>query len=627
MTGLRAPAALGAAVLTLALASGATAGSSFDLDETGSARFPDRSFVLTLPSARRLDPNQLQVRENGRMVSDFSVVPADQEGGRFGVVLVIDASMSMRGEPIEGAVEAARAFAEQRSPAQPLAIVTFNSKPTVLLRPTTDASAIEAALAAPPKLARGTLIHDAVAAALSLLRDARISAGSIVLLSDGADTGSTVPGAVVTTRAKNLGVRVFTVGLRGDGFDPSTLTALAEETGAEYSAATTSAGLTQLFENLGDRLANQYLLRYRSLAGPEERVTVEVSVEGIEGVASEEYVSPPLPDTSAEPFHRTFPETFWRSTAAALAVSILSALLLGAGVAALLRPRRPALRKRMAEFVTVATDDDRRQRALATDKVLAGAERSLERTAWWARFKEELEIARVGMPAVQIVGATAGATVLAMWLASTIGGSFLFAPIGFLVPLGVHSFLKRKLEHQRRLFAEQLPDNLQVLASALRAGHSLVGALSVVVDDSPEPSRAEFQRVIAKEQLGVPLDEAFAVVVRRMANRDLEQVALVASLQRDTGGNTAEVLDRVTDTVRERFELRRMVRTLTAQGRMSRWIVTALPIGLLAFITAVSPEYMRPLFEEPFGRVMLVVGGLMLIAGSFVIKKIVDIKV
>jgi tight adherence protein B len=216
---------------------------------------------------------------------------------------------------------------------------------------------------------------------------------------------------------------------------------------------------------------------------------------------------------------------------------------------------------------------------------------------------------------------------VAMWLAFAVGGSVLFAPVGLLVPVFARLAVKRKLERQRSLFAEQLPDNLQVLASALRAGHSLVGALSVVVDDCPEPSKAEFQRVIADEQLGVSLDEAFGVVVRRMANRDLEQVALVAALQRDTGGNTAEVLDRVTDTVRERFELRRMVKTLTAQGRMSRWVVTALPIGLLLFITAISPAYMRPLYEEPLGRVFLVVAAVMLLAGSLVIKKIVDIKV
>ncbi len=101
-----------------------------------------------------------------------------------------------------------------------------------------------------------------------------------------------------------------------------------------------------------------------------------------------------------------------------------------------------------------------------------------------------------------------------------------------------------------------MPDNLQVLASALRAGHSFVGALAVVANDAPEPARSEFQRVVGDEQLGVPIDQALHVVVERMESRELEQVALVAALQRETGGNTAEVLDRVTATIRERFELR-----------------------------------------------------------------------
>jgi tight adherence protein B len=566
--------------------------------------------------------------ENGRTVSDVFVVPAEEAGGRLGVVLVVDASLSMRGEPIGNAVEAARAFAEQRKPTQPVAIVTFNKKPTVLLRPTTDEEEIAAALVSAPKLAAGTRIHDAVATGLGLLEEAGITVGAVVVLSDGADTGSSLAGSTVAERAREAGVRIFSIGLRGRGFDPETLARLAERSGGEYAEATTREGLTRLFETLGARLANQYVLRYRSHAGPKQRVIVEVTVAGVSGVASSGYVSPALPDTPAGAFHRPFAETFWRSPAAALGVSILSAVLLGIGLAAILRPRRPALRKRMAEFVSVApAADDRRPGALRTDKVLAGAERSLERTPWWGRFKEELEIARISVPAVQIVAGTVVATLVAGWIASKIGGSFLFAPLALLVPLAVRQFVKRKLARQRQLFAEQLPDNLQVLASALRAGHSLVGALSVVVDDSPEPSKAEFQRVIADEQLGVSLDEAFGIVVRRMENRDLEQVALVAALQRNTGGNTAEVLDRVTDTVRERFELRRMVKTLTAQGRMSRWIVTALPVGLLVFITAVSPEYMRPLFEEPVGRVLLVVGGLMLVAGSLVIKKIVDIKV
>src|SRR5436190_742264 len=209
----------------------------------------------------------------------------------------------------------------------------------------------------------------------------------------------------------------------------------------------------------------------------------------------------------------------------------------------------------------------------------------------------------------------------------TIFSSKVIALLGLSVPFVVRGYIKRRVSRKRGQFAEQLPDNLQVLASAMRAGHSFIGALSVVVDDAPEPSRSEFRRVIADEQLGVPLEDALHVVVERMESRELEQVALVAAVQRNSGGNTAEVLDRVTETIRERFELRRMVKTLTAQGRLSRWIVSLLPVFLLTVITLINPGYMHVLFASGGGRLALAFAGLMVIAGSFVIKRIVNIKV
>ena len=191
----------------------------------------------------------------------------------------------------------------------------------------------------------------------------------------------------------------------------------------------------------------------------------------------------------------------------------------------------------------------------------------------------------------------------------------------------MRAIINRRVERQRQAFAEQLPDNLQVLASALRAGHSLVGALSVVVDDAPDPSRREFRRVLADEQLGVSLEDALEVVAERMDSRDVKQVALVAALQHETGGNTAEVLDRVAETVRERFELRRLVRTLTAQGRMSRWVLTSLPILLLVVITLLNPRYVSPLYTHSTGRVLLVAAAVMVAGGSLVIRRIINIKV
>ena len=161
------------------------------------------------------------------------------------------------------------------------------------------------------------------------------------------------------------------------------------------------------------------------------------------------------------------------------------------------------------------------------------------------------------------------------------------------IPFGVYALLNRKLVALRRKFADQLPDNLEVLASALRAGHSLAGALSVVVSDAAEPSHREFRRVVSNDQLGIPLEEALEETVRRMANRDLEQVVLIASLQRRAGGDAAEVLDRVTETVRGRQEVRRLVRTLTAQGRLARWIVTILPLALFALLSSSTPTTPR----------------------------------
>jgi tight adherence protein B len=284
----------------------------------------------------------------------------------------------------------------------------------------------------------------------------------------------------------------------------------------------------------------------------------------------------------------------------------------------------------MAEFVSVpaARETMRRPTAQLTEMMLEGTETVFRGSSRWQRWRWELEIAKVTMPPEQIAVLTAVASFLMFLVIKFVFGSLLVGIIlALAIPWSVRSLLKQKLTRQRKLFAEQLPDNLQVLASALRAGHSFIGALSVVVNDAPEPARSEFRRVVADEQLGVPIDQALHVVCERMQSRELEQVALVAALQRETGGNTAEVLDRVTDTIRERFELRRTVQTLTAQGRMSRWVLTFLPLFLLLAITLINPGYMNVMYDSVAGRVLLVMAGIFVVAGSLVIKRIVNIKV
>jgi tight adherence protein B len=203
----------------------------------------------------------------------------------------------------------------------------------------------------------------------------------------------------------------------------------------------------------------------------------------------------------------------------------------------------------------------------------------------------------------------------------------VFALFALAVPLVARALCRRRLRKVRDAFADRLPETLQVLSSALRARHSFSASLSVVAADAEGPTRREFERIVADERLGVPLDVALMEVARRMDNPDLEQVALVAELQRQTGGNMAEVLDRVVETIRGRFDLRRLVTTLTAQGRMARWIVSLLPVFLFAVISVINPGYEATLYTSTGGQIALAVAALMVISGSFVIKRIVDIKV
>ena len=619
---------LALAVLATVAAVTPAAADDLRMSSARDASFPYRSYVLTVPPGQELVPGQVHVTENDRGVGSASLERSGQTGAaEFGVVLVIDASSSMRGAPIEAATAAAREFAEHRSPDQTLAIVAFNSVRTeTMLEPTTDAAAIERALASPPKVEGGTHAYDAVDSALTLLSDAKIAAGSVILLSDGADNGSDMSLDAVAARARDEGIRIYTVGLRSRHFDQAALTALAEGGQGDYVEASSAEDLRPIYGDLATKIANQYLLSYRSLEGPGKTVSVEVAVDGV-GSATDRYTTPALGGASKRPR----PDGIWTSGAMLVAISFGAATLFGLMIVAILAlvSRRRRVEGQMAAFLAspefeAGFEGRRGDRAGA---LADGAERKLSRLSWWPAFKEQVDLANIKMPAVKIAAITAAASALSCLLFWSAAGP-LFGILALAIPpLVTRAIVKFIVAKQRRMFAEQLADNLQVIASAMRAGNSFVGALSVSVQDAAEPAKRELQRAVTDEQLGVPFDEALKKVQLRMDNKDLAQVILVAALQRETGGNTAEILDRVADTIRERMELRRFVKVLTAQGRLARIVVTALPIGLALMISLISPDYLAPLFETSTGLIMCGVAGTLLVMAWMVINRIIDIKV
>ncbi len=205
------------------------------------------------------------------------------------------------------------------------------------------------------------------------------------------------------------------------------------------------------------------------------------------------------------------------------------------------------------------------------------------------------------------------------------------ALLGFLLP---RFWLARRKNGRLGSFNKQLPDTITLIANALRAGSSFLQAIELVVRESRPPVSTEFGRVIREVNLGLPFDQALENMVRRVRSEDLELLATAISIQHQVGGNLAEILDSIAYTIRERVRIKGEIRTLTAQQRLSGYVVAGLPIGLAAFLFVAAPGFMEPMFANPpeilglpAGVIILLFGGFMMFLGFMFIRKIVDIEV
>jgi tight adherence protein B len=405
---------------------------------------------------------------------------------------------------------------------------------------------------------------------------------------------------------------------------------------------------------LGGGAVGHYVLRYAShRPWGEKEVETSIIVIGV-GVIDVDYNVPhkrhqvvlpvrPKSPPPAHPHHHAtgrhasvvFPNqpkstSFWESGAGLIITAFAAALLLVLGLVLLLRTgkRRSSLRRRVAEFTPTPRETAAEAAGPARAIRLVSLEQILRQMSWWPRFKDNVENAGFTLAASDIVARAAGMTIIVAALIGLVVGSaavsLLVIPFGLIA---VRSLVRYKLAKRRQAFAEQLATHLEELASAMRAGHGLVSGLMAVARSASEPSRTEWTRVLTDEQLGMPLEEAMRALAGRMGSDDVEQVALVASLHHRTGGNMAEVLDRVSEGVRERGELRRELRALTSQARLSRWVVTVLPFALVLIIEIIDPKYMRPLFQTTGGFIVLAFAGVLVTIGSLIMRMFTEIKV
>ena len=282
--------------------------------------------------------------------------------------------------------------------------------------------------------------------------------------------------------------------------------------------------------------------------------------------------------------------------------------------------------------VVVLQPSDRAARPGLRARTAGAADRMLQEAGWYARFAERLELAGITMKPGSVVTLV---TVLAAgaFVLGTVLGLLRGFPVGLLFPvvftalvvLGARAVIARKVAKRRYAFAEQLDDTLQLLASGLRAGHSLPAALDAVAAEAESPTAEEFARLLNKNRIGYDLAQAIEECAARMDCDDLAWTAQAVAIHREVGGNLGEVLDHVGDTIRERNGIRRQVRTLSAEGRISANVLIALPLAIAAILAVVSPDYIRLFVSTPIGLVLIGVSLVLFTIGVLWLRQITKI--
>jgi tight adherence protein B len=204
----------------------------------------------------------------------------------------------------------------------------------------------------------------------------------------------------------------------------------------------------------------------------------------------------------------------------------------------------------------------------------------------------------------------------------------IFSPIGAIIAFFVpRIFVGSRKNKRLKDFNDQLGDALNLMVNSLRAGYSTMQAMEVISKEMPAPIAEEFGRVVLELQLGVPFDTAMTNLLRRVPSGDMDLVVTAMNVQREVGGNLAEVLDSISFTIRERVRIKGEIKIMTSQGRITGYVITALPVGLGIFIYLINPDFMGLLFTDPCGWIMLGLSALLIGLGYFAITKIVSIEV
>lgn len=585
-----------------------------------------------------LSKENFQVLENNDEVIDTSIKRIARIKEPIGVVIVLDTSGSMKGEPMADAIDAALVFMNEMRSIDEFAVVGFADEVTIYSNFTSNRQKLKEFIS--EITAEGeTSLYDGIFLALDQFNIRKdIKYRYAIVLSDGTDTVSKLTTKDVIDKAIDEQVTIFSVALMSYDFNPTDIENISESSGGELLIAANSGELKELYRQISWKIRNQYKISYTSLWPNTETIKINIIVEESELTSSVKttYENPfyaPTPTKIIKipkrPFFLTIFDRWWMKLIIYASIFIGVTLFLYVIILLIIPPSQ--LLKKRTEFygykpVRKSIEEEDEYKKGGFNRFVYLVSRIAAKRGFVELFTLRLERAGMKIRGSEFISIHIIVLLISSLVIYTFTNNLLLTVVAILLgAIGPFIFIKFKASQRIKKFHEQLPDTLQLIGGSLKAGYSFNQALGMVQDETKPPISDEFKRVLSEIRMGSPEKDALDNMAKRINSEHLDWTVMAINVQREVGGNLAEVMEIIASTIRERDRVMNQIKALTAEGRISAYILIALPIVVGGILSILNREYVSLLVTTKLGLIITAIAFTLMVIGSVWIIKIVRV--
>ncbi|MCL5070664.1 MAG: VWA domain-containing protein [Actinobacteria bacterium] len=589
-----------------------------------------------------LDKSNFIITENNEPVKNFDFAKIGEINEPVGIVLVLDTSGSMKGSPLIDAINAANTFIDEMGGSDRIAVIGFSDKAIVYSNFSSNKQQLKDSISH-VTAAGETALFDGIIKGLDQFNNYdEINHRYLIVLSDGKDTASLSSIGDVVQKSKEKNIIVYSIALLSKDFDPEDISRISRETNGELLTTADSQDLAGFYSLISQKIRNQYKITFKSAKPRTENINIGIAIKKDDindsvkitypnpfyTYSASKVISDPLADT-----RYAFAGIWWFKFVI-FALVFVSATLLIYLISTIMVRNKKDLKSKTDFYLNSAmnknleAEPDEKEKKKSILSRLSGL---ISKISSGKRFGElfEQKLKRAGMNLkgtefifihITIVIIS---TLVTFLLTKNISLMLMIVMVVIFLPF---LFINFKTGQRLKKFNEQLPDTLQLVEGALKAGYSLNQSLAMVIEETKPPISEEFKIILSEIRIGLPEKEALENMAIRINSELFSWVVKAINIQREVGGNLAEIMNIIANTIRERDRVLRQIGALTSEGKLSAYVLIGLPIVIAIALSMLNRSYISVLVTTKMGIGMLALAVVLMIAGIIWILRIVKIE-